>query len=99
MQTLNTHNKMVDLNTETKLRINQPIHGYVKGQEVRYSHQTPEKQLLLRRRMADGDGSVEIVDAVTAKPKQPPIVKPTIKPTDKPKSGSMGSDKQLSGDK
>ena len=95
MQILNFPNKMVDLTTETKLIVNQPIHGYAKGQEIVYGHQVPEKQLLLRRRMADGDGSVEIVKAVTAKPKQ----QPTTKKPEKSKLGSMGSDIQSEGDK
>lgn len=95
MQTLNTPNKMVDLTTETKLKINQNIHGFASGQEIMYKHQTPQTQLLLRRRMADGDGSVEIVKAVTETPR----AATSNKKSEQPKSGSAGTGKKTQGDK
>lgn len=95
MQTLNFPNKMVDLTTETKLKITKEIHGFVPGQEVIYKHQTPQTQLLLRRRLADGDGSVEIVKAVTAVSK----AATSKQKSEQPKPGSKGTDKNIQGDK
>lgn len=94
MQILNFPNKMVDFTTETKLKITQEIHGFVPGQEVLYNHQTPQTQLLLRRRIADGDGSVEIVKTVTEVPK---AVTSKSK-SEPPKPGSKGTGKQTKGD-
>jgi hypothetical protein len=72
MQTLNTENKLKELTSDTKLKVNVPMHGFVKGQEVKYGRASSQEQLNLRRRHADRDGSVTIIEGkeiVTQKPK------------------------------
>jgi len=59
-----TNNKMLSLETENKseVKFNVAIHGFKKGQIVRYNSVPNSKKILIRRRLFDNDGSVEIVD-------------------------------------
>lgn len=63
------------------------MHGVKKGSQISYGSADPGLQLLIRRRMADNDGSVEIVKNETkSKPKNK-------KPTD-----GKGASKDKKGD-
>lgn len=69
MQTLTSDNKLKDLTSECKVKFNVPMHGVKKGQEVKYSSAGSKLQTNIRRRLADNDNSVEIVNSTQKQPK------------------------------
>ena len=96
-----TSNKMINLETENKsvVRFNVAIHGFSKGQEVRYHSVSNTKKTLIRRRLFDNDGSVEIVEkAPVIQPRAETKILgnrevPNNKHTSKPNNGKQGSTK------
>jgi len=59
------NNKMVDLRDETKVKFNVNMHGISAGQILKYGRTKTDMQTNIRRRLADNDGSVEIIEEVT----------------------------------
>lgn len=76
-------NKMIDPKTENKINIkfNVAMHGFGKGQLAKYSSLPDRKKILVRRRLKDDDGSVEVVK-IEPKPKTVPAVKKPVQTTD-----------------
>jgi hypothetical protein len=56
-------NKLKSLDVSSKVRFNVGMHGVEKDTELRYGAQSPTMQTLIRRRIRDNDGSIEIVKA------------------------------------
>lgn len=82
-------NKMITWDHETKVKFNMDIHGFKKGQVVKYSAMPNGKKTLVRRRFADNDGCVELVSGA---PKA--VVKkevPSKQSSMKPNNGKTGS--------
>ena len=66
---------MLPPNTDTKVKFNYNIHGMAKGQIVTFGKCPYALQILIRRRLRDNDGSVEIVE-VQKENKLKPETKP-----------------------
>lgn len=54
--------KKVELTADTKIKFNVNMHGFEEGRVLEYGSLSKDKQVLVRRRFADNDGSVEIVN-------------------------------------
>ena len=69
MQQQSIHNKMLVLDHESKVKFNVTMHGVSKGVIVDYGRSSNVMKLNIRRRLADLDGSVEIVEPELANSK------------------------------
>ena len=98
MRHLNSPNKMLPLTSDTKVKFNVGMHGIGAGQIVRYNAVSSNAQMLIRRRLADDDGSVEVVKNEEAPRKPTPSPKPKKDPA-KSDSKSAAAGNSNEGDK
>lgn len=84
-------NKMINMDDkETKIKFNIAMHGFKKDQVVRYTSESRENQLFIRRRLKDNDGFVEVVQEL---PKSAPKKESTREVKKTSHTSSQSSDK------
>lgn len=65
MRQLNYENKMALLDTDTKVKFNVSMHGKNAGDVVKFSSSPNDLKINIRRRLADNDNSVEVLQKNT----------------------------------